>query len=259
MSDKRNLSVRSVERAIQILKTFSADEPELGVGEIGRRVRLPKSTVFRLLYTLETCGFVGQDSETNLYHLGVELIPLANSVFVYSNLCQIARPHLRKLVRTLEETASLSVLLDKAVINLEQVEFSGRLIVRAGGAGNRIPFHATSVGKAIAAYLPKDQLDALLESTHLALTSATITDEEDIQRELTRVRGQNYATGFEEVEVGLHAIAAPIYNHVGDVIASISVSGPAYRLTRGRIQEIAPQVIHTADQISREMGFAEEK
>ena len=135
MTNKRNPSVQSVERAIDIMETFSAEEPGLGVGELSRRVKLPKSTVFRLLTTLESRGFIAQNSETGLYHLGVELIPLANSVFFYSDLRRIARPYLRKLANTLEETAGLFALVDKEVVHLDQVEYKGRLVMRAGGEG----------------------------------------------------------------------------------------------------------------------------
>ncbi len=159
MTGNRNKSVQSVERAVDILKSFSPQEPEFGVGELSRRVGLAKSTVFRLLSTLESCGLVAQNPETDLYHLGVEIIILANSVFLYSDLRQIARPHLRSLVNTIGETASISVLVDREIINLYQFEFSGRLVVRAGSTGLRMPFHAASAGKAIAAFLTEEDLE----------------------------------------------------------------------------------------------------
>ncbi|UCF27143.1 MAG: IclR family transcriptional regulator, partial [Chloroflexota bacterium] len=258
MTTKRNPSVQSVERAIDILESFSAEEPGLGVGELSRRVKLPKSTVFRLLTTLESKGFIAQNSETGLYHLGLRLIPLANSVFVYRDLRQTARPHLRSLADTLEETTSLSILVDNDIINLEQVEFRGRLVVRAGGAGYKIPFHATSGGKVIAAYLPEDEVETLLASDLPALTPATITDADSLRRQLQQVRSQGYATSFDEIEIGLHAISSPILNHEGNVIACVSVSGPSYRLTRPRIVEVSPLVIQAADQISRELGLTQD-
>ncbi len=255
MTNKRNPSVQSVERAIDIMETFSAEEPRLGVGELSRRVDLPKSTVFRLLTTLESRGFVAQNSETGLYNLGIKLIPLANSVYVYSDLRQVARPYLRSLADTLEETTSLSVLVDTEIIHLYQVEFTGRLVVRAGRAGYRTPFHATSAGKVIAAFLPEAEMGALLASNLPALTPDTITDAETLRRELVQVRSRGYATSFDEIEKGLHAISTPVCNHEGNVIACVSVSGPSYRLTRARIASASPQVIQAADQISRELGL----
>lgn len=258
MTNKRNPSVQSVERAIDIMESFSAEEPGLGVGELSRRVNLPKSTVFRLLTTLESRGFIAQNSETGLYHLGAGLIPLANSVFVYSDLRRIARPHLRSLANSLEETTSLNILVDTEIINLEQVEFRGRLVVRAGGAGHRMAFHATSAGKAIAAFLPEGEMETLFASALPALTPATITDADTLSITLMEVRAQGYATSFDELEKGLHAISAPIRNHEGDVVACITVSGPSYRLTRSRIKTASPQVIQHADHISQELGRTQE-
>jgi DNA-binding IclR family transcriptional regulator len=255
MSEKRNPSVQSVERAVSILKSFSTDKPELGLGEISRRVDLPKSTVFRLLSTLETCGVVAQNSDTGQYRLGIELIPIANSVFFYGNLREVSRPHLRRLVENLKETGSISVLVEKEIINLEQSEFSGRLVMRAGWAMRRIPFNATASGKTIAAYLPDDQLSILLDQPLSALTPNTITDPDAIQNELERVRKRGYATAYEEVEIGLHAVAAPIWDHEGSIAASVSVSGPSYRLSKKRVREIASQIIQTANQISQDMGY----
>jgi DNA-binding IclR family transcriptional regulator len=257
MAYTRNPSVQSVERAIDILQSFTADEPGLGVVELSRRVGLPKSTVFRLLTTLEARGIVAKNSETRLYHLGVELIPLANSVFIYSDLRQVARPFLRSLADTLEETTILSVLVDDEIINLDQVEFTGRLVVRAGRAGYRMPFHATSAGKVIVAFLPEDELDVFLASPLPAFTSATIIDSDSLRSQLVQVRTRGYATSFEELEDGLHALSAPIRNYEGNVIACISVSGPSYRLTRPRLEETSPHVIRTADQISRELGHTQ--
>lgn len=256
MSDKRSSSVQSVERAVAILKAFSPDKREIGVGEISRRVKLPKSTTFRLLSTLETCGFVAQNSESGLYRLGVELIPLANSVYFYTNLRQIARPYLQHLVDTIKETASFTILVDKSVVNLEQIEFSGGLVVRAGGASNRMPFYATSSGKAIVAFLPPRDLNPLLDGILVSLTPATITNRESLEAELAQIRQQGYATAYEELEEGLHALAAPIFDHEEKVVACLSISGPGYRLQQSRVKEIAPQLIKSADQISKEAGSA---
>lgn len=258
MADKSNPTVQSVERAIDILQAFTADKRELGVAELSRRVGLPKSTVFRLLTTMEGRGFIFQNADTNLYHLGVELIPLANSVYVYSNLRQVARPHLHNLAKTLEETTILGVLLNSEIIYLDQVEFTGRLVVRASRSGQRVPFHATSCGKVIAAYLPEDELDLLLTSPLLSITSATITDAETFRSQLRTVRSRGYAASLEELEDGLHAISTPIRNHAGNVVACLGVSGPSYRLTRSSIKKISPHVIQAADRISWELGHTQE-
>ena len=255
MSTRRRSTVRSVERAIRILKSFSAEEPELGVGELSRRLGLPKSTVFRLLNTLEAGGLVSRNPETGRYRLGVDLIGLADSVTTYTNLRHVARPHLRRLANALQETVSLSVIDRSEAVNVEQFVPPGRLIMRVGWVGRRMPVHAVAAGRAIIAFWPAEKAAQILDGELEALTPHTITDPQHLYTELAHIRERGYATAFEELEEGLNALAAPVRNHEGEVIASISVSGPAYRLTRERIHEVAAQVIETAREISREMGY----
>lgn len=259
MSPKVRPTVQSVERAIAILKAFSPEEPELGVGELSRRLNLPKSTVFRLLSTLEAGGLVAQDPDTGRYRLGVDLIGLANSVIAHADVRRVARPHLRRLADELGETVSLSVLDGWDAVNLDQFIPAHRLVIRAGWVGRRMPAHAVSVGKVLIAFLPEEQVRAFFDGALPAFTPHTITDPHALRAELARVRDQGYATAFEELEEGLHAVSAPVRNHEGAVVAAISVSGPGYRLTRERVVEIAPQVVETADLISREMGASPDR
>ena len=249
-------TVQSVERALAILKAFSAGEPELSVAQLSRRLNLPKSTVSRLLSTLEANGFVVQDAETGRFRLGAELIALVNSAVAGFQVHRVARPHLRQLADTVGETVSISVLDGRDAVNLEQFVPAHRLVMRVGWVGRRMPAHAVSVGKVLMAFLPAEELDRLLDNSLEALTPHTITNPHTLRRELARVRQQGYATAFEELEEGLHAVAVPVRNHRGEVVAAISVSGPAYRLTRERIVEIVPQVTETAQRISWEMGCA---
>lgn len=255
MASKQSSTVQSVERTIQILKAFSEEEPELGVGELSRRLDLPKSTVFRLLSTLEANGLVAQNAETGRYRLGVELIALAYNVMVYADLRRVALPHLRRLADTVQETVSLSVLDGDDTVNVEQVVPPRRLVVRAGWVGRRMPVHTVSAGKAIVAFFSESERTQLLNGELEALTPKTITAPDVLRAQLERVRARGYATAYEELEEGLHALAAPVRNHEKAVTASVSISGPASRLTRDRIHEIAPQVIETAERISHDLGY----
>ncbi len=255
MAQKRTSGVQAVRRAIAILKAFSSDEPELGVAELSRRLNLPKSTVSRLLATLEEEGLVAQDPDTGLYRLGVELIRLANNVHIYTDLRRIARPYMRRLAVDVGESVSIAVLQGQDVINLDVFVPPGHLIKRVGWAGRQMPAYATAAGRAILAFLPREERLHYLEGPFHPLTPRTITDPKRLRVELQRIHAQGYATAFEELEEGLHAISAPIFNYEGRVIASISVSGPGYRLTRTRIREIAPKVVETAMKISAEMGY----
>lgn len=246
--------VQSIERAISILKAFSADEPEFGVVQLSRRLDLPKSTVFRLLNALQQGGLISQNQESGKYRLGLDLITLANNALAYTDLQRIARPFLRWLADELEETVNLSILDRTEVINIEQFVSPGRLVIRVGWVGRRMPAHAVSSGRAILAFMPEEDLGRILEGPLSAHTSNTITDREELLNELAQIRKQGYAATFEEFEVGLNAVSAPIRNHEAHIVASVSVSGPAYRITRDRVPEIAAQVVRTTHQIARELG-----
>lgn len=255
MSDKQTRTVQSVARAISILKSFTAEDPELGVGELSRRLDLPKSTVFRLLSTLEAGGLVMQNPETGRYRLGVDLIGLADNVMAFSNVRRIARPHLGDLANALRETVSLTILDGSEAVNVEQFVPPGRLVVRVGWVGRRMPAHAVSSGRVIVAFQAEGDVASLLDGELDKLTPHTLTDSQAIRAELERIRDEGYAAAFEELEAGLNALSAPVRNHAGGVIASVSVSGPASRLTPERVSQVAPDVIRTADEISHEIGY----
>ncbi len=258
MTAKRSSSVQAVKRAIAILKVFSSEEPELSLADVSKRLQLPKSTVARLLSTLEEEGLVAKDIETGFYRLGVELIRLANNVHIYTDLRRIARPYMRELANQVGESVSIAVLQGHDVVNLDVYVPPGHLVKRVGWAGRHMPAYATAAGRAILAFLSKEERLQYLEGPFEALTPKTLTDPKRIRLELQRVRAQGYATAFEELEEGLHAISAPIFNYERRVIASISVSGPGYRLTRARIREITPEVLSVARRISEEMGYKSE-
>ncbi len=256
MVSKSTPPVQSVARAIAILKSFSHEHPEMGVGQISRQLGLPKSTVFRLLSTLEAGGLISQDPATSSYRLGVELISLASYVLEYGNLRSSAQPKLRELGEIIRETVNLTILDQCDAVNIEQYVPPGRLVMRVGWVGRRMPANTVSSGKAILAYLPNDMQVSLLKGKLPGRTANSITDSKTLLRELEEIRVQGYATAFEELEEGLNALSAPIFDHRGQVIASVSVSGPAYRLTPERIEQIAPDVIKTALEISKKQGYS---
>jgi DNA-binding IclR family transcriptional regulator len=252
--DKRGSEVQSLQRAIAILRAFTITTPELGVTEISKRVGLHKSTAFRLLSTLIAEGLVSQNPETGRYRLGVGLIELAGRVLVHADLRQVARRHMRLLAEKVGETVNVAVLDGDQVLNLEQSVPRGYLVVNYGWVGRRTPLHATSTGKVLLASLPPDRVAVLLDKPLEAYTPHTITDVEALKAELESVRTAGYSVGHEEYEVGLNAVAAPVRDHTGQVIAAVSASGPSYRLSAENFEEVAKEVIAVAQAISTELG-----
>jgi IclR family acetate operon transcriptional repressor len=250
-------SIQSVQRAIAILKAFSIDRPELGVNELSRKLGLHKSTVSRLLSTLEQGGLVEQNLETGKFRLGVGLICLAGLVVTYKDVKMAAGPYLRQLAEMSRETVNLAIMDGEQVVNIEQVA-SPHIVKDLGWVGRRTPLHSTSTGKVLLAHLRKEEIEGHLARELLRFTDKTITDPTQLRKELRKIREQGYAVGQEELEVGLNAIAAPIRGHEGTVIAAVSVSGPSYRVSPQKIPILAELVKQAAKQISRQLGYLAE-
>ncbi|HEY68214.1 MAG TPA: IclR family transcriptional regulator [Thermoflexia bacterium] len=251
--------LQSVERAITLLKTLGNAASDLGVTDLSQRLGLPKSTVHRLLTALERGGLVEQNPTTEKYRLGVDLVRLAGRVLMRMDLLQVAQPHLHALAQACEETVNLSILTDDGkVINIARCP-SPRMVRNVGWLGREMFPHSVSSGKALLAYLPEQQVERILNAGLPRFTGKTITDPTHLKNELAHVRQQGYAVAQEELEEGLSAVAAPIMNYEGHVIAAISVSGPSFRLTEERLVELAEMTRDAAKAVSHQLGWVGEE
>jgi DNA-binding IclR family transcriptional regulator len=243
-----------VERAIAVLRSFSLQTPERGVTELGRELGLHKSTVSRLMKTLEQGGLLTRNPATERYRLGIDLIGLAGQVVSYMDIREVARPFLRRLAETSQETVNLSVLDAHQVVNLEQFVPQTRQIRNVGRVGRRMCTHCTAAGKVFLAYLPPEESEWVVEAGLERLTPNTITDSEELRQELACVRARGYAVSQEELEEGLNVVAVPVRDHTGQLVATISVAGPAYRVTPSMFADLASQLAHIAAEISGQLG-----
>lgn len=255
LAEQRRSTIQSVERAIAILKSFSHEKPEWGVNELSRELELHKSTVSRLMRTLERGGLLSRHPETERYRLGVDLIGMAAQVVSYMNVREIARPFLRQLAEACQETVNLAVLDGGEIVNLEQIVPSARRVKNIGWVGRRMCPHCTAAGKVMLAHLSPQKLDRILPDELERFAPRTITKPHELKKELAQVRDQGYATAQEELEKGLNVVAAPVYDHTGGVRSAISVAGPAYRLPAELLPELAAVVMDTARQISEKLGY----
>jgi DNA-binding IclR family transcriptional regulator len=231
------------------------ERPERGVSELSRELGLHKSTVSRLMRTLEHGGLLSRDPQTERYRLGVDLIGLAAQVVSYMDVREMARPLLRELAEACQETVNLSVLDGGLVFTLEQFVPPTRRLKNIGRVGRRMPPHCTAAGKVLLAALPQDELDRVLRTGLEPFTPHTITDPDELREELARVRQGGYAAAREELERGLNVVAVPIYDHTAQVVASVSVAGPAYRVTPERFPELAARLMDVAARISAQLGY----
>jgi DNA-binding IclR family transcriptional regulator len=244
--------VQSVDRALRILEIL-ARSGESGVTEIAAALEVHKSTAFRLVATLEQHGLVEQVEGRGKYRLGVGLLRLAGATSARLDVVQEARPLCKQLAAATGETVNLATLSGHSALYLDQVAGPSALQPH-NWVGQHIPLHATSNGKVLMAWLQPAELGELLGRLP-AYTGTTITTKARLKRELESVREQGYAVAVDELEVGLTAIAAPVRNAHGDVICSMSLSGPTFRLSAERVAEVAPMLVEAADELSHRLGW----
>ena len=247
-------SIQSVERAMLLLKEFGLSGPELGVTEASKRLGLHKSTVSRLLGTLERGGFVEQVSDTRRYRLGLQLATLAGLAVTQLDLSSAARPYLVNLAAQSEETATLSVLDGDEAVNIDQVP-GPHPVKDLGWIGRRLPLHASAGGKPLLASLPAEQLERWLQQPLPAYTERTVTSPEQLRRELQEMLARGYVIVPEEYEPGLTAVGAPVYDYHQEIVASITISGPTFRMHPEYLQTAARLVKEAAEQISARLGY----
>lgn len=253
--------VQAIERASLILDVLGQSSQGISVGELSAEVGLPKGTTHRLLSSLAYFGYVQQDSKTRHYSLGFKLVELGNCLLNQLDLRTEAKPFLADLAKRVQETVHLVILDQNEVLYIDKVESidnpSG--LRMASRVGSRTPAHSCAVGKILLAHFSEEELDEFIKSTGLPkMTENTISDSIRLKEHLKLVQTQGYAVDDEENERGIRCVAAPIQNEINMVVAAISISGPAIRITRKRIQEtLKNEVMESALKISRKLGFRE--
>jgi DNA-binding IclR family transcriptional regulator len=244
-------AVRSVDRAISILDLLAAAGGRTGA-EVARELRVHRSTALRLLGTLERHGLVERDPRTARYRLGRRLPQLASVVTGEFDLRFVARPVCERLATAAGETATLDVLLGDVIVPIEQA-IASTSVVSVNWLGGRYPLHCTASGKAILAFASDAVRERLLGLPLDRVTPQTITDRTRLAAQLEEVRASGLARTHEELEVGLDAIAAPVFGPAGDVVAALDVSGPSHRVrTAAKLERLTAE---GAADLSRRLGY----
>jgi DNA-binding IclR family transcriptional regulator len=248
-------NVRSVDRAAALLLAFADFPAEAGVTELARKLGLHKSTASRLLATLERRGLVEQDEESGKYRLGVVVIRLAERAEKTLDLGSIARIDLERLARATRETAGMGILDGDRCLTVAQAD-GPNMVARADRTGRTTPLHCVASGKVLLAAMAERDILRLVKTGLAACTDRTITALAPLLEELARVRRRGFATAFSEWEPGQNAVAAPVHDARGRVVAAVNVWGPAYRVTPARVAELAAEARATAGAISIRLGGA---
>ena len=247
--------IQALARASRIIDVIAVGaEGGVGLSEISRATALNKTTAFNLIASLVTVGFLEKDVHSKRYRLGLRNLELGRIVQQRLHISHLARPILADLCRKTNETVNLGLpdLLDLLVID----SFQGSRVLHATGyAGWRSMYHCTALGKAFLAKWDEPMRQTIYNSCGLPQqTPRTITDIDNLERQLTRFRAQGYALDVGENEPGVNGIATSIINGLGEVAAAISVCGPSNRLTRKTMVQIASDVIAAADSITVAIG-----
>jgi DNA-binding IclR family transcriptional regulator len=246
--------VKTLEKGLQLLLSLSRVSGEMTLGEITTTVRGHPSTTYRLLAALEKYGFVRRDPHTGRFNLGLRLAELGHLALERIELRMIARPLLQRLMEETAETIHLMVLDGDTGLYIDRVESPQRVRV-ASSLGERQSLHCSAVGKAILAFIDEERCNQIIAGRLPRFTANTITSAAALRRHLAEVKRRGVAFDDCEVEEGVRCVGAPILDHTGQAVASISISGPAYRVDLQDLRAWAPLVRQGGLEISAALGF----
>lgn len=246
--------VQSVDRALTLLDVLAQEARQVSLHVLSGKIGLNPSTAHRLLRTLQAHDLVRQDPTTRHYGLGLKLLQLAAAIRNQLDIRQLARPSLERLAKETGENANLVILDGDSAVYIDQAP-SLQPVRTFTEIGARVPLHCTGVGKVLLAYLPEKEREIILQKGLQAFTKNTITNPYRLAEELAKVQDQQFALDIEERQEQVRCIAVPIFDDQSTVIAAISISGPANRLTLERLNQLVPLVGQTGLEISAKLGY----
>jgi len=246
--------VQVLDRTIAVLQAVADSERDLAAAEIARQLRLHKSTVHRLLVVLEHYRLIKKGPE-GTYRLGTRLIEFGESAIARLRLSEHAQPFLRELANQTGEGAHVTILSGAEMLSIAHVE--GRWSLQSlARTGQRTQIHCTAAGKAVLAYLSTEACNEVIARLQFVRkTPRTIVKPSAYKMELMRVRETGYAVDDEEFEEGLRCVGAPVFDHRGHVVASVSTAAPVFRLRKDQVPQVARLVIAAAQGLSEDLGY----
>ncbi len=257
VKDKPAYPIKVLDKSLFILETLLQHSSSMSIMEISKKLKIYPSTIHRILDTLKYRGYVEQNPTDQKYQLGLKVLELGMAKLHQMDLAREASPYLKELVNKCNETVHLGVLEEEEVLYLAKEE-SSHTIRMCSYVGKRAPVHCTALGKVLLAYLPEGERKKILGKRELSrLTEKTITDKEELEKELNKVKKQGFALDKGENEKDVRCIAAPIRNYQGKVIAALSISSPAYRTNINQQNHLKEALIEITKKISKRLGYKE--
>src|SRR5215470_2538198 len=245
--------VTAVERALNILEAAAHRRDGFTNSEISRKLNIPKSSASYILRTLERRGYLRRETETGRYRLGLKILSLGGDAQANLDIADVALPFMRALVERLHLTIHLAVLDQGEAVYIEKVEAPGFFRVNTW-VGRRMFLHSTSVGKCLLAWLPKQEVEAIVKQQGLKKrTPKTITTMTRLLADLERVKDEGFAVDDEENSLGARCLGAPVFDATGNVVAALGASGTLTQVDEAGMPRLAEAVKESARRITRQL------
>lgn len=248
---KQASSVKTLVKALKILDEVAMRQEPIGVTELSKKMGIDKATIYRLLNTLQNMGYIEQNSDTQKYYLGLKILELSSNILEHNDLRTIAHPYIVELMEKTGETIHLGVLDQNKIVYIDKME-SYQTIRMVSKIGSSVDIYCTALGKSILAFMKKDKADEIIKNTIFKKrTDNTIVSPELLKVHLKEISKRGFAIDYEENEKDVICVGAPIFMK-GEVMAAISISGPAFRLTNYKILDFGSLVAEYAQKISND-------
>jgi len=254
--EKEEVSVvPALERGLNILELLATRAEGFAFSELLSSLNIPRPSLFRLLQELQKRGYVRQNLDTKKYQLGFKILSLSTAILEGIDLRTTARQFLQKLVNQTGETVELVIFDNGELLHIDKIESTQSIRIFAQ-IGTRNPYlHVSAHGKVFLAYMKDEERGKFLSNKLKKITENTITEKEKLLRELEEVRRDGYAFDFGEGRIDVSRCSAPVFNHAGEIAASVGIAGPAFRMGKDKKQKLGEKVRQIALEISKSIGY----
>lgn len=248
-------SVQTLDRTFDIIELLAAAPNGMGVTEIGQKIGLHKSTVYRLINALVQRGYLEKEQNTGLYKIGLKFIEISSLYIRQIELKTEAVPFMRHLSELTGQVTHLAILDETEVVYIEKIDVIQNLRMYSQ-IGKRIPVYCSALGKVLLSGQNSDYQERIIKKiNYIRHTENTITDAESLKNELEKTRQRGWAIDDEEHEPGIRCIAAPVKDFTGKVIAALSLSGSKNIIAPEKDGYYSELVVEAAANISKQLGY----
>lgn len=251
-------SNQTAEKLLQVMEALAHQCRPVKLIDLAHELHMNSSTLYRFLTALQNQGYVVQQEKSGEYALNFKLCYLAELVRRHSSIVSILHPAVVRISDLFQEAAHLAQEEHHRIVYVDNVAAASQMLTIRQYIGKTAPMHCTGVGKLLLLEYSEDELNRLVETQGLPrYTDFTHTTRDALYRELEKVRAAGYAFDNEECEIGVRCLAVPVRDHTGKIVAGLSVSGPAARITDAVVEEKLPSLLDIAGQASRDLGYME--